>query len=70
MDKKLAKRIGKNISVARWERGESQEAFAARVGVTRGFLSDIERGKRAISIDTLVRLCKATKLSANELLTA
>lgn len=65
MDKKLAKTIGTNIRFAREERGLSQEAFAKRAGVSRGFLSDIERGARAVSVETLLRVCKAAKLTAN-----
>lgn len=68
MKKQLRKRIGLKISSARRLHGLSQEAFAERAKVSRGFLSDIERGTKSISVDTLVDLCKAAKMSANQLL--
>lgn len=68
MDKKLRKKIGKRVRTARKGIGMSQVDFAPHAGVTRGFLSDIERGARAISVETLVRLCKATGTSPNRML--
>ena len=46
----------------------TQEALAARVGVTASFLGHIERGTRILSVDTLVKLCRALDLTPNELL--
>ena len=36
--------------------GFSQEAFAAKVGIHRTFMSSIERGKTNVSLETLERL--------------
>lgn len=60
---KLTKRIGKRLLSARGY--ESQEEFAARIGVSRGYLSDLEHGKRELSVATLARVIKATGYSAN-----
>lgn len=68
MKKQLRIRIGKKISSARRLHGLSQEAFAERAHVSRGFLSDIERGTRAISVETLVQLCKAARMTPTQVL--
>ena len=68
MKKNLRKKIGNRVRSARVAIGMSQGQFAPHAGVTRGFLSDIERGERAISVETLVRLCKATGTSPNRML--
>lgn len=64
----LTKKLGKRIAGLRAEKKQSQEAFAARVGISRGYLSDLERGVREISLGTLASVCKATRTTPNELL--
>jgi transcriptional regulator with XRE-family HTH domain len=64
----LNKRIGQKLKTYRTNGGRTQEQFARRLGVTRGFLSDIERGVKAISIETLARICKRTGLKPAALL--
>jgi transcriptional regulator with XRE-family HTH domain len=68
MDKKLAKRIGLKVRAAREQRGLSQAEFAEAASVTRGYLSDIERGAREVSVSTLVRLCRVTGLTPTRIL--
>lgn len=68
MDTKLNKRIGKRISTARRLRNLSQEEFATQSKVSRGFLSDIERGRKAVAVDTLVRICKVARMSPTQVL--
>ncbi len=48
------KRIGTEI--ARRRAGETQEAFARRVGISRQQLSIIENGKRSYSIEPLLAI--------------
>jgi transcriptional regulator with XRE-family HTH domain len=64
----LTKKLGKRIAGLRASKKLSQEQFAARVGISRGYLSDLERGAREISVATLASLCKATRTSSNDLL--
>lgn len=64
----LNKRIGKKLKRYRTNGGRTQEQFAARIGITRGFLSDIERGEKSISVETLARICKRTGLKPAALL--
>ncbi len=37
--------LGRALRAARLERGESQEAFAARAGIDRSYAGAIERGE-------------------------
>jgi transcriptional regulator with XRE-family HTH domain len=65
---KLTKNLGKRISAYRAKKGLSQEEFAAQLGITRGYLSDLERGAREMSLETLTGFCKATRSTPNQLL--
>ena len=40
----------------------TQYDIAASAGMDRGYLSDIENGKKDIRLSTLVRLCEALEL--------
>lgn len=53
----LQEDLGKTIIRLRKEKGYSQEAFANEAGIDRRYMSDIENGKRNISIDILDRVC-------------
>ena len=48
--------IGKAIVRLRKSRGVSQEILAAEAGIDRRYMSDLENGKRNISLDVLNRL--------------
>ena len=47
----LQEDLGRTIVRLRKEKGYSQEAFANEAGIDRRYMSDIENGKRNISID-------------------
>jgi len=68
MTKTLRNKIGTRICVARHDSLLTQEELARKAHISRGFLSDIERGKRAIAVETLARLCRALKLNPTEVL--
>ena len=70
MDKKLARRIGLRVRTARESRGWTQVEFARRVKLARGYVSDIECGKKEISVPTLLKLCKATDMTPSGILGA
>ena len=63
---KLTHRIGRRIVNLRGD--QTQEEFARQVGISRGYLSDIERGVREMSLETLARICHETKVSSNYIL--
>jgi ribosome-binding protein aMBF1 (putative translation factor) len=48
--------IGTNIRRARTAAGLSQSGLARRAGISDRYLSNVERGRRAVSIDFLVRV--------------
>lgn len=48
--------IGNTIIKLRKAKGISQESLAAEAGIDRRYMSDIEQGKRNLSLDILNRL--------------
>ena len=46
----------------------TQEKLSERAGISLSFLGHIERGTRKASLDTVIRLCNALKVSPNLLL--
>jgi transcriptional regulator with XRE-family HTH domain len=63
-------RIGERLRAARREHGLSLAAVAARSGLTKGFLSEVERDLTSPSVGSLLRLCAALDLSIGELFDA
>ena len=57
--------IGKTVIKLRRLRGLSQEALANEAGIDRRYMSDIENGKRNISLDVLNRLASFFEISLN-----
>jgi len=51
--------IGDQVRRERRRCGLTQEALALRAGISRGYLSDVERGKRDLSVTVLFRLLAA-----------
>jgi transcriptional regulator with XRE-family HTH domain len=62
----LQEDLGKTIIRLRKEKGYSQEAFANEAGIDRRYMSDIENGKRNISIDILDRVCNKLGIKISE----
>ncbi len=63
----LQVRLGQRLQSLRRERGLTQEAVAARSGISQKYLSELERGGKMPSWETLVSLAHAgfeIKLSA------
>ncbi|MFR1436191.1 MAG: helix-turn-helix domain-containing protein [Acutalibacteraceae bacterium] len=53
--------IGQRIQRLRRQRGMTQEQLAEKLGVTVGYISQLERGVTKISLDTLGRICAALR---------
>jgi len=51
--------FGAVIRAARDRLGESQEAFARRVGISQGHLSELEKSGSHPTIATLEKICEA-----------
>jgi transcriptional regulator with XRE-family HTH domain len=67
-DRKYLLKIGDNIRTARKKRGYSQEEFADIAGFSRSYYTEIETGKRNISILNLVKIIEALKVDPNEII--
>lgn len=63
----IQEKLGKTIVLLRKEKGLSQESFAYDAGIDRRYMSDIENGKRNISLDILERISQKLGLKISEL---
>lgn len=61
--------LGLAIRRLRSEAGYSQEKFAAKCRVHRTYMTDVERGKRNVSIDIIERIARGLGVDAAELFT-
>ena len=64
MDIKL--KVGQRIKELRKELELSQEALALKAEVDRTYVTDVENGRRNVSLKILERLVKALNVSFNE----
>jgi len=66
---KTSIRIGKVLRRARLASKLTQEEYAKSLGISRGFLSDIERGVCLVSLKMFVRILDRTvRMNADQLL--
>lgn len=68
MDIKL--KIGQRIKYLRKELGLSQESLAYEAEVDRTYVTDVENGRRNVSIEILEKLVKALNVSIAEFFNA
>lgn len=61
-------RFGLAVRKRRQELGISQEELADRAELHRTYISDIERGRRNLSLDNIEKLALALELSLSELM--
>ena len=59
--------FGKIVRKLRTERGISQEDFAELCELHRTYISDIELGKRNISLENIARIANALDMPISEL---
>lgn len=60
--------IGRRIRAFRLKNNLTQAQLAESLDVSTNFISEVETGKKNISIDTLCRLCQQYQLSADFIL--
>ncbi|MFF0226895.1 helix-turn-helix domain-containing protein [Streptomyces sp. NPDC004629] len=60
-------RLGPKLRAARQRKRLTLEDVATRAGVTKGFLSLVERGRTAISVPNLLEVCTALGISVGSL---
>jgi transcriptional regulator with XRE-family HTH domain len=68
MDIKL--KIGQRIRELRKELEISQEALAYKAEVDRTYVTDVENGRRNVSVEILERIIKALEVSISEFFNA
>ena len=61
-------KLGENLKGIRTEKAISQGDIARSLGVSRGFVSNIENGKTNPTLATIARLANAIGISSDELL--
>lgn len=61
--------VGDRIKKRRNELGWTQDVLAEKAGISKGFLSDLENGKRSVGADTLLDIGRALSLSLDFLMT-
>lgn len=57
---------GKKVREIRKSEGVSQESLADLAGLDRTYISDIENGKRNVSIETIFKIAGALETSVNK----
>ncbi len=67
MSTKLAKRLGKNIRRLRLAKGLTIEDLALANELSRGYVSELENGKKLPSLDMLEKIAVALKVDIKEL---
>ena len=65
---RLLQVFSNNLRKYRITSGLSQEAFAAKAGLHRTYISAIERGKRSIALDNIEKIANALEIDAYLLL--
>lgn len=60
--------IGSRIKAERRSRGISQEKLAELVSVSPHYIYEIERGMKAMSLETLINIISALEISADYLI--
>ncbi len=63
----LQKNIGIALKALRAQKGVSQEKLALETGIGRRYMSDIENGRRNVSLEIVEKIANYFELSASEL---
>lgn len=62
----LARKLGKKISELRRRGGLTSEKLAYESGVSKGYLSDVENGRRLPSLKFLEKLAKSLEVEIRD----
>jgi transcriptional regulator with XRE-family HTH domain len=64
---KHRKLLGETIRSFRKEAGFSQEKLAEKADLHHNFIGELERGEKAATVDTLLKIAKALKIRVRDL---
>jgi transcriptional regulator with XRE-family HTH domain len=67
-EEEMLKRFGERLRSLRKEKGFTQEDLAEKAGFTRSYYTEIERGKRNVSLLNITKLAVCLGVSLTELL--
>lgn len=59
--------FGRAVAILRKEKGYSQERFALEANIARKYMSDIENGKRNVSLDVINRIAEKLEIRVSDL---
>ncbi|MCT4597756.1 MAG: helix-turn-helix domain-containing protein [Vallitalea sp.] len=62
------KELGKNVRKYRLEEQLTQEKLAGLTNLSIQYIGNIERGKTTASLETIMKICEALKITPNHLL--
>lgn len=68
MSNEIRRKLGQRIRERRKLLGMSQETLAAEAGLHRTYIGAVERGERNISLDNIVAVSHALRISTSDLL--
>ena len=60
--------FGQAVRLLRQKRGISQEKLAATAGISRTYMSEVERGVTLVSLLTIAKLADALEVSMSQLM--
>ena len=63
----IHEKFGLAVATLRKERGYSQERFAFEANIARKYMSDIENGKRNVSLDVIKRIADKLDIHISDL---
>ena len=63
----IHEKFGLAVAVLRKEKGYSQERFALEANIARKYMSDIENGKRNVSLDVIKRIAEKLEIRVSDL---
>lgn len=64
----VKKQLGQKIKDLCLRAGYSQEELAGKAGLHRTYMSDVERGKRNVSVENIKKIADALGVNPSELL--
>ena len=67
MNSNVDEELGRRLWDYRAELKLTREAFSEKCGISAQFLSDIEHGRKGMSVETLYKICTAFEVSADYL---
>ena len=65
---KISEQLGKNMKRIRTKKKMSQGDIGRALDVDRGYISNIESGKKNLTLATVAKIARALRVSADELI--